>query len=80
LWRRLRDLAGRGMAVMAASHDLQLSAGVADEMVLLDQGRVAGRGLPGEVLQPELLTRVYGVAMERIERAGGPPLLVPGNG
>jgi len=77
MWRRLRELAGRGIAVIAASHDLQLSAGAADEMVLLDQGSIAARGSPEEVLKPELLTKVYGVAMERVERAGGPPLLVP---
>ena len=67
----------RNVGVLMASHDLNLAAGGADQLILLDRGVVVADGKPHEVLDPDLLTRVYGVPMERIARAGKPPLVVP---
>jgi len=78
LLRLLRRLAtGRSVAVLMASHDLNLAAATADRAVLLDAGSVAAEGPPDEVLQPETLSRVYGVRMERLTPAGGAPLVFP---
>jgi ABC-type cobalamin/Fe3+-siderophores transport system ATPase subunit len=77
LCRLLRRLAREsGLGVLMASHDLNLAASFADRMVLLREGRIAAAGDTQQVLQPEILTEVYGVQMERIDRAGG-PVLVP---
>ena len=66
LLRLLRRLAKeRSVAVLMASHDLNLAAATADRALLLDAGRVAAEGTPDVVLQPESLTRVYGLPMER---------------
>jgi ABC-type cobalamin/Fe3+-siderophores transport system ATPase subunit len=74
----LRDLARRrNMAFLLASHDLNLAASLADQIILLHQGEIAASGPPGEVLTEEILSRVYGLAMERIERAGGRVVIVP---
>lgn len=74
----LRRLAReQAIGVLMASHDLNLAAGFADRLVLLEEGRVVASGTPGEVLQPELLERVYGVAMERIDREGREVVVVP---
>jgi iron complex transport system ATP-binding protein len=79
LWQLLRKLAReKGLAILAASHDLNLSAAFADELVLLDRGEVAARGTADEVMNAALLSRVYGVAMERVERAGKTPVVFPG--
>jgi iron complex transport system ATP-binding protein len=59
-----------------ASHDLNLAAAFSDRIVLLDQGSVAAAG-ELDVLQPELLSKVYGLPMTRVDRLGGKPLFVP---
>jgi iron complex transport system ATP-binding protein len=42
------------------SHDLTLAAEVADRLLLLSQGRLVGLGTPTEVLDEDVLGRVYG--------------------
>ena len=78
LAKLLRSLAAEGLGVLAALHDLNLAAGLADQVVLLDRGQVAAAGAPDEVLRPDLLARVYDLPMDRVARpGGGPPLIVP---
>jgi iron complex transport system ATP-binding protein len=57
---RLRVAADRGMGVVLVLHDLAQAARVADDILVLDGGRVAARDL-GE----ETLARVFGVTVER---------------
>jgi ferric hydroxamate transport system ATP-binding protein len=58
----LRDLAdGSGIAVGVVLHDLDHAAAVADEVVLLADGRVRAVGPPAAVLTSELLTEAYGI-------------------
>src|SRR5688500_11166648 len=74
----LRTLAReKNVGVLMASHALNLAASGADTLRLLDRGVGVAEGKPETVLDPELLTRVYGVPMERIPRVGKPPLVVP---
>lgn len=49
-----------GLTVVAAMHDLGMAARYADRLLLIEHGRVAALGAPGTVLEPELLSRVYG--------------------
>ena len=68
----------QGLAVLMASHDLNLAAASADRLVLLHEGVVAADGKPAQVLQPDLLSTVYGVPMQRLEIPGsGLPLVFP---
>lgn len=79
LAKLLRRLAAdRGIGVLMASHDLNLAGAHADRLVLLEAGAVAADGPVDAVLRPELLERVYGLPMERVDRAGKPPVVVPG--
>ena len=72
LLRLMRRLAKeQSVGVLMASHDLNLAAATADRAILLDAGSVAAEGAPGAVLEPETLTRVYGVPMARVTPAGG---------
>lgn len=62
---RLMDLmerlkAEQQMTVVMVSHDLNLAAMYADQVLLLDRGRMARLGTPGEVLNYALLEQVYG--------------------
>jgi len=57
--RSVRGLADAGACVLVVLHDLNLAAGHADRIVLLEQGRVAADGTPAEVLTETNLQRVY---------------------
>ncbi|GIT81455.1 ABC transporter ATP-binding protein [Leifsonia sp. LS1] len=56
LFRRL------GVTVVTALHDLNLAAAYCDELHLLDAGRLVASGTPDEVLTPERIGAVFGVA------------------
>jgi iron complex transport system ATP-binding protein len=61
----VRDLADRdGIAAGLVLHDLDQAAAVADEVVLLDGGRVVVAGPPAEVMTPELLGPAYGIEVD----------------
>lgn len=49
-----------GLTVIAAMHDLGMAARYADRLLLLERGSAQALGTPEDVLEPELLTRVYG--------------------
>jgi len=68
--------ARRGVAVVAALHDLTLAARYCDEAVLLKGGQVVAAGPVGAVLTPERLEEVYGVGVARGE-IGGEPFILP---
>jgi len=60
LYRLLARL-GKGMLVVAVTHDLNLALQFSDRVLLLDQGSVRGDGPPGKVLHPTLIGEVFGV-------------------
>lgn len=74
--RILRELADRGVTVLAALHDLQLAAQHCDHVVLLSGGRVVVAGDVRDVLVPDVLDPVYGVRTEVLThpRTGRPVL------
>ncbi|KAF1017148.1 MAG: Hemin import ATP-binding protein HmuV [Stenotrophomonas maltophilia] len=57
--RTVRAQADAGACVIVVLHDLNLAAGHADRIVLLEQGRVAADGTPAQVLTEDILRRVY---------------------
>jgi len=68
----------RGIAVLMASHDINLAAAMSDRLVLLSNGSVAANGAPAEVLRPAVFGEVYGLPLRRVEPVpGGIPLLHP---
>jgi iron complex transport system ATP-binding protein len=73
LWRLLRDLArNKGLAVLVASHELNIAGAFADRLILLSDGKVAASDAPDAVLRPEVLSPVYGVAIQRLGDAKNP--------
>jgi ferric hydroxamate transport system ATP-binding protein len=61
----VRDLADEhGIAVGIVLHDLDQAAAVADEVVLLVDGRVAATGSVEDVLRPDVLSAAYGIAVD----------------
>ena len=56
---RRRAAAGTGVAVTL--HDLSLAARFCDRLIVLDRGRIAADGPPGDVLTPSVLASVFAV-------------------
>ncbi|MGH7584727.1 MAG: ABC transporter ATP-binding protein [Gemmatimonadales bacterium] len=73
----VRKLADQGLGALVVTHELNLAARFADRMLLLDRGRVAAGGTPGEVLQVATVSRTFAwpVAVSRL--ADGSPQVVP---
>ncbi|WOX04543.1 heme ABC transporter ATP-binding protein [Microbulbifer pacificus] len=70
-----REVARENTAVVAVLHDLNLAARYADRLVMLADGRVQADGTPAELLQPELVERVYGYRGQLVNMAGYRALL-----
>ncbi len=62
--RLLRGLADEGLAIVLVVHDLALAAAVADEVVVISQGRSVATGPAAEVLHAERLREVWHVNAE----------------
>lgn len=60
----VRELADGGVAIGVVLHDLDHAAAVADEVVLLADGRVRSCGPPPAVLTADVLTEIYGIRIE----------------
>ncbi len=57
----VRQLAGRGVAVLVVLHDLNLAARYCDHLLLLHQRHVHAQGSPAQVLEAGLLEQVFGL-------------------
>ncbi|MBD0710818.1 heme ABC transporter ATP-binding protein [Streptomyces sp. CBMA291] len=76
--RICRERAAAGDAVVVVLHDLGLAAAYADRIGVLHGGRIAADGPPSEVLDAEVLSRVYRQPVEVFPHpATGAPLVVP---
>ncbi len=65
--RMLRDMTQRGLAVLIVVHDLNLAARYADDVWLLDGGRLIAAGPWRDVLREDLLEQTFGVSIRRLE-------------
>ncbi|HEX9794730.1 MAG TPA: ABC transporter ATP-binding protein [Planctomycetota bacterium] len=77
LFGMLRRLARSGLGVLCVTHDPNLAAAFADELVLMHRGRITARGTAAEVLDAAHLAPLFGVHFELVPRAGGPPAVLP---
>ncbi|MFC9897529.1 ABC transporter ATP-binding protein [Nocardia sp. NPDC127579] len=70
--------ADAGRTVIMVLHDLGQAARYADHLVVLHDGRLAAAGVPGEVLDEDLVRTVFGVDARVIpDPETGTPLVVP---
>lgn len=73
-----RRLADSGNAVGVVLHDLSLAAAYADRIAVMERGSVAAIGTPDEVMEPELLERVYGIGVRVVRDAeSAAPIIIP---
>lgn len=76
--RRLTD--ERGFTIVLVSHDLNLVSQYCDRLMLLDGGRIAKLGRPEDVINPDILERVYrcNVLVDQHPLSGLPRVTLPG--
>jgi iron complex transport system ATP-binding protein len=65
------------LTVVSAMHDLTLAGQFADQLVLLDGGRVAAAGPARAVLTEEVIARHYHASVRVLEDPGGGLVVVP---
>jgi iron complex transport system ATP-binding protein len=65
------------LTVVSAMHDLTLAGQFADQLVLLDGGRVAAAGPVREVLTEQVVGRHYHASVRVLEDPGGGIVVVP---
>ena len=74
LLRRLRD---EGVGVVIVTHNLNLAARYADDLVLLNRGKLVAHGAPSDVLTKERVDSVYEWPVSIVPDAGGAPQVMP---
>jgi len=58
------------MSVVCVSHDVNLAARFADELVLMRDGRIVAAGTPAETVRSDILARTYDVKIDLIAAPG----------
>jgi iron complex transport system ATP-binding protein len=71
IMREQARLAQSGVAVLVVLHDLNLAAAYADDVWLMDQGRLVKAGAWGEVMRADVLEPVYGVKLRNLKMEAG---------
>ena len=66
-----KELAGRGLAILAAVHDLNLAAAMASRALLLSEGTIGKDGSMSDILTDPLLEEVYQVRFTRLPSKDG---------
>jgi iron complex transport system ATP-binding protein len=69
-----------GKSVIAVLHDLNLAAQFADQVIVINSGRIVANGTPVEVFTSSLLSSVYDTSLSVIDHPfrTGTPLVLPG--
>jgi iron complex transport system ATP-binding protein len=73
----VRDLANTGLAALVVTHQLNLAARFADEIVLLSAGRVAAAGTPEAVFDRHTIATVFEWPVTITPWRDGSPQVVP---
>lgn len=72
------DLRADGYTIVAVLHDLNHASRYADHLIAMKDGRIAAEGPPAEVVTPELVAEVFGLACSVMaDPATGTPMVVP---
>jgi iron complex transport system ATP-binding protein len=78
LLRELRRLAvENGYTIVVVTHELNLAAEFAEQVILMHRGKCLRVGAPAEVYQRELLEQVFGAALDVESGAAGTPRVIP---
>ncbi|MFT3732541.1 MAG: heme ABC transporter ATP-binding protein [Hyphomicrobium sp.] len=73
----VKEQSRNGRAVLLVIHDLNLAAAFADDVLLMADGRIVGRGKPNDVLNEDLLSHTFGCRLTIEAASDGRRLVVP---
>lgn len=73
----LHTLRSEGVTVLLATHNLNLAARYADNLVMMHEGRIVSSGKPSAVLTTERVGNVYDWPVEIVAHSSGAPQVVP---
>jgi iron complex transport system ATP-binding protein len=76
----LRELRDEGVGVVLATHNLNLAARYADDLVLMNHGRLVAHGTAAEVLTKTRIDDVYEWPVTIVRDPAGAPQVVPLSG
>ena len=68
-----RDL---GITIVMVLHDINQSLYYSDEIVAMQDGHIVAKGLPEELITPQLVKQIYDVDLD-IKRVDGKPFVIP---
>lgn len=71
LMELMRALAEQGKAIVLVLHDISMALRIADEVVVLSDGIIAGKGSPEDVFRSGVLDQVFGLKLKRVETEDG---------
>lgn len=77
VFEQVAALRAQGKTTVLVTHQLNLAARYADQLVLLHAGRIVAQGTPGEVLTAPRVGSVYEWPVEVIAHREGAPQIVP---
>ncbi len=64
--RLLRTVAAQGVGVVVVLHDINLAGAYADQVLVMNDGRIDSCGDCEQVLQPQLVQRIWGVVCQKL--------------
>lgn len=75
---QLKNLNAEGLTILIVLHDLNLASEYCDRLILLHQGQIVMDALPEQVLQEQVLEKVYETRIVRsINAVTGRPIITP---
>ena len=78
--REVKQLSARGLGVVLSTHDPDHAFATGTRVLLLNDGGLVGQGPPADVLTPERLRAVYGVAVSIETLSEGSTICAPDYG
>jgi iron complex transport system ATP-binding protein len=67
----LRSLANGGKGIVAVLHDLDLALRYADEITVMQEGRIVARDTPDAIFRSKILDCVFHISLQRIQTEDG---------
>ena len=72
-----KKAAANGAGILLVLHDLNISAQIADEIIILKNGQIIAQGEAGQILNKENIAAAYDVEVHEVIGSGGQKIFTP---
>ncbi len=77
-FKLLRKFKSQGITIITVLHDLNLASEYSERVVVINDGKVVYDGLPQDIIDKEIIKRIYGIDVNIIKNPlSGLPLILP---